>query len=68
MDLNNTWHLVYQDCRGICSFYVTLLQRWRLIPRDPLELLYICLVGAQTTPFMLSAYMKGITKFVLSSL
>ncbi len=63
--LNTLWHLVYPELTE--SFINCLLQMYDdggLIPRGPSGGNYTyVMTGAQTTPFIVSAYLKGIRGF-----
>ncbi len=63
--LNTLWHLVYPEISS--EFVQSMLQMYQdggLIPRGPSGGNYTyVMTGASTTPFIVSAYMKGIRDF-----
>lgn len=63
--LNTLWHLVYpRVTEEFVNSMITMYQDGDLIPRGPSGGNYtFVMTGASTTPFIVSAYMKGIRGF-----
>ncbi|MCB9231786.1 MAG: glycoside hydrolase family 92 protein [Bacteroidia bacterium] len=63
--LNTLWHLAYPEVTSsFCNSLLTYYKDGGLIPRGPSGGNYThVMTGASTTPFIVSAYMKGIRDF-----
>lgn len=63
--LNTLWHLVYPEItEGFCNSFLEYYKNGGLIPRGPSGGNYThVMTGAQTTPFYVSAWQKGIRGF-----
>jgi predicted alpha-1,2-mannosidase len=63
--LNTLWHLVYPEISSqFCNSFLQYYKDGGLIPRGPSGGNYtFVMVGASTTPFYVSAWMKGIRNF-----
>ncbi|WP_216616624.1 GH92 family glycosyl hydrolase [Marinifilum caeruleilacunae] len=63
--LNTLWHLVYPEVsEGFINSMLLMYDDGGLIPRGPSGGNYTyVMTGASTTPFIVSAYMKGIKEF-----
>ena len=66
--LNTLWHLVYPEVtESFINSFLLMYEDGGLIPRGPSGGNYtFVMTGATTTPFIVSAYMKGIRGFDIS--